>query len=201
MRYIIVIALFCAGLTGLAPAPVQAAPICPTTSNTTTDCGFIITIGAGNVITGVAVAGAAPYDGSDDALVGVVNNSGSVYTGSFSLTGSGNGGGIFGFDGDGICTYTNAAYCSAAPTGYEGPLNTFTSISSDETSGTVTFAGAGLGIGATSFFSLEGSPASIALGGGIVTPVTTPTGVPEPTTLALLGAGLVGLMYTRRSQS
>ena len=83
----------------------SAAPICPTTSNTNTDCGYILTIGAGNTITGAAVLGAAPYDGGDDALVGVINHSGATFTGTISLSGTGNGGGIFAFDGDGICTF------------------------------------------------------------------------------------------------
>ncbi|MEO8737626.1 MAG: hypothetical protein ABI380_13945, partial [Edaphobacter sp.] len=94
------------------------ASICPTTSSTNTDCGFVITIGVGDVITGAAVAGANPYDGADDALIGVVNNSGTVFNGSFTLSGSGNGGGLFAFDRDGICGYVAASYCSSAPTGY-----------------------------------------------------------------------------------
>ena len=201
MRYIILAVAMLAAAAGLAPTPVQAAPVCPVTANTNSDCGFIITIGAGNVITGAAVANANPYDGSDDALIGVVNASGAVYTGSFILSGTGDGGGLFGFDGDGICTFTTlAAYChtASASTGYEGPLNTFLSISPDQTTGTVSFAGLGIGIGASTFFSLEGSPASIVASGGIGTPVTTQTGVPEPATLAILGAGLIGMMATRR---
>src|SRR5665213_4563429 len=62
--------------------------VCPTTVSTNTDCGFIITIGPGGSISGAAVPNANPYDGSDDALVGVVNNSGLPYTGSFSITAS-----------------------------------------------------------------------------------------------------------------
>ena len=152
----------------------------------------------GGTFTGAAVPGANPYDGSDDALVGVVNNTGSIYTGSFTLTGSGNGGGIFGFDLDGICTYTNAAYCSnaSASTGYEGPLNTFTNISADQTTGTVDFSTlGGIAVGGTSFFSLEGSPASIAAGGGIGGGGTP---VPAPMSLALLGFGTATLVLMRR---
>lgn len=201
MRYLLVMAFMLAGLGGLAPGSAKAALVCPTTTNTNSDCGFVITIGAGGAISGAAVTGAAPYDGSDDALVGVVNSSGSVYTGSFTLTGSGNGGGLFAFDADGICSYTSAAYCSSAPTGYEGPLNTFTSISSGGNSGTVSFAGAGIAVGGSSFFSLEGSPASIAMAGGIGTPGTPGSTVPEPATFAILSVGLVGLMSARLRRS
>lgn len=178
---------FMAAASLLLPAAAHAA-VCPTTFNTNTDCGFIITIGAGGVLTGSPVAGANPYDGSDDALVGVVNNSGATFTGSFTLTGSGNGGGIMAFDGDGICTFTGAAYCSTAATGYEGPINTFTNINASGTSGDVNITG--LAAGATTFFSLEGSPASITgIGVGAV---------PEPSTLFLLGTGALGVAANLR---
>jgi hypothetical protein len=160
-----------------------ASSICPSTASTNTDCGFVFTIGPGGSISGSPVYVSpgvigAPYDGSDDALIGVINHSGAIYTGSFNITGSGNGGGLFAFDGDGICTFVAAPYCATAPTGYEGPLTTFSNINANGTSGTVNIAG--LGIGATTFFSLEGSPASI-----------TPTIGPEPGTTVLLGAGLL----------
>lgn len=179
-------ALFAAAIMSV---PVSAA-VCPTTASTNTDCGYILTIGTGGTVTGAAVAGANAYDGSDDALVGVVNNSGASYTGSITLTGSGNGGGIFDFDGDGICTFTNAAYCATAPTGYEGPINTFSNIKTttvfDDT-GSVNIAG--LAAGSTTYFSLESSPSSI--GGGII----VGNGTPEPATMALLGAGLVAVYF------
>lgn len=163
-----------------------ASPICPNTANTNTDCAFVLTIGAGGTITGAAVAGANPYDGSDDALVGVVNNSGSVYNGSFMLTGTGNGGGLFAFDGDGICAYVLASYCSTAATGYEGPGVTFTGISLNEASGTVVVSN--LLLNGTTYFSLESSPASINGGGGIV----IGNQVPEPSSILLLATGGLG---------
>ena len=162
-------------------AGAWAAPICPTTGNTNSDCGYLITIGAGGVITGAPVAGANPYDGSDDALIGVINNSGAAYTGSFTLTGSGNGGGLFAFDGDGVCTYTHAGYCNATTFGYEGPLNTFSGINGNGTVGTVNITG--LAAGGNTFFSLEGSPQSIQVNVGAA---------PEPASLMLLATGLVG---------
>ena len=171
----------------LSAGSALAAPVCPVTSNTNSDCGYIITIGPGGVLTGAAVAGANPYDGSDDALIGVINNSGSVYTGSFTLSGSGNGGGLFAFDDDGICGYVSASYCSTALTGYEGPLNTFSNISGGaHTTGTVNITN--LGIGSTTYFSLESSPSSISGGGGIV----IGGAVPEPASLMLLATGILG---------
>lgn len=172
-----------------------ATSICPTTVNTNTDCGFVITIGPAGALTGTAVPGANPYDGNDDALIGVVNNSGSVFSGSIHLTGTGNGGGLFAFDGDGICTFTSASYCTTAPTGYEGPDNTFANYTTDPTTGDVVFSN--LGIGATSFFSLESSPSSIAGGGGIGLPGGQ---TPEPGSIILLGTGALGVASRLRSR-
>ena len=193
MRILIVFALVLAAIGSVLPGHAMAAPICPTTSNTNSDCGIIVSLNADGTIAVNQVANAAPYDGNDDALVGVINNTGTVYTRSFVLSGSGNGGGIFGFDQDGICTYTQAAYCSSsnAATGYEGPLNTFTNISSGEITGTVDFShGPGIPVGGTTFFSLEGSPGSI-----------NPVPAPEPMSVALLGMGLGSLLLMRRRRS
>ena len=185
LRTICALAILSLGLAGHA-----WAAICPTTVNTNTDCGYILTIGPGGVVTGAAVAGANPYDGSDDALIGVINNSGSVFSGSIHLSGSGNGGGLFGFDGDGICAYVTASYCNTAATGYEGPDNTFANYVADDTMGDVVFSS--LGVGATSFFSLEGSPASINI---------TPGGqTPEPSSFLLLGTGVLGVAARLRSR-
>ena len=93
------------------------------------------------------------------------------------------------FDGDGICTYTAAAYCASKSTKYEGPLNTFANINGSGTAGDVVITG--LAAGATTFFSLEGSPASI---GNI-------TGVPEPASMALICSGLLGLFLVRRRRA
>ena len=146
-----------------------------------------------------------PYDIGDDTLVGIVNNTAKpVY--AVQLSGESTGTDLFGFDGDGICTYglngsdTNGAagggtgstplpvgdfggytgdsYCTpsqleggAAPSGfdpngsdYEGPNNTFSNISPDETTGVVNFT-TPLQPGQSTYFSLEESlePGDVAI--------------------------------------
>jgi hypothetical protein len=116
-----------------------------------TNCGVVLTIL--DIGTGKGICSAkncisisnnqGPYDGIDDTLVGVVNNS-KVPIASLMLTSNNN---IFGFDGDGICgTDPNTgkpfdprpAGCPFGPTGYEGPGVSFNSTSS--TTGTVNFS-------------------------------------------------------------
>ncbi|HEX4164068.1 MAG TPA: hypothetical protein VHZ55_01220 [Bryobacteraceae bacterium] len=152
----------------------------------------MITLGTGGKITGAAVTGAKPYDGSDDALIGVINNTGATFTGSFKLSGSGNGGGLFAFDGDGICSFITASYCATAPSGYDGPLTTFSSINSTGTTGTVNILG--LAAGASTFFALESSPSSINGGGGPIIGGSTP----EPATNLLLGGGILLVVLLSR---
>jgi len=126
------------------------------------------------------------YDGDDDVLVGVLNASRGSVT-AISLTGVG----AFGFDGDGISIFTGA------PTGvwgYEGPDNTFVVI--DQNDGLAVF-NTPLLSEQTAYFSLE-LPVT---GGTVVAPPGgsgSQTGAPEPTSLALLGSGFVGLRLLRR---
>ena len=137
-----------------------------------------------------------PYDTLDDTMVGIVNNTAKpIY--AVQLSGEATGTDLFGFDGDGICTfanggsntcrwghgtggaevggfgeppagYTGDSYCdasqlagSAGPTGsdpngsdYEGPNNTYSNISPDETTGVVNFDSPLLP-GQSTYFSLE----------------------------------------------
>lgn len=63
-----------------------------------TACGIVITLNSGGTATVTATAGQGPYDGIEDTLIGVVNNSGaSVNSLSLSATTT-----IFAFDNDGI---------------------------------------------------------------------------------------------------
>ena len=111
-----------------------------------------------------------PYDGADDTLVGIVNNSSTAIT---AITVSGPGSGLAGFDGDGICTYAAGSangsgfagdsYCSSAqmagtdPGDYAGPGTSFTLDPNSQDDVEVDFTGNGLAAGNSTYFSLEGA--------------------------------------------
>jgi hypothetical protein len=152
---------------------------------TATGCNVLITINSDRS-TSVVIKDATPYDGSDDFIVGIVNNSSSSVP-SFALTGTG----IFGLESDGMCIYSfpGSGYCSTNANGgssisgvdpfdYYGPTSTFTNFSSGN-SGTVTFSPP-IAAGGSTYFSLEGAPSvslgvTVAPGGGGTTPIPTPT--------------------------
>src|SRR5260370_38476554 len=109
--------------TILAGAAIIAAPVtvpsaqagvCPTTAFTHTDatfggCNLVITFNSdGSVSTQATQSATKNYDGSDDALIGVVNHSGHTIS-SVMITGND----IFGFDGDGIDFYTGVSNAAA----------------------------------------------------------------------------------------
>jgi len=140
------------------------------------------------------VDNANPYDGVEDQLVGVVNNTGQTV---FAITISG--AGIGGFDLDGgwapgngcIASGPNTFGCftpsiASDPGDYSGPNNIFTSITLNSLIDT--FVG-GLANGATTFFTLEEPPT-----GGLSVLVTN---VPEPASLALLASALFGFAALR----
>jgi hypothetical protein len=112
--------------------------------------------------------------GGDDVMVGFINTR-TTPVASITLTGSGNGGGLFAFDGDDNFGATGV---------------TITGVNAAKDTGTVNFAG-GLAPGATSWFAFESSPNSLQQGGGSF-------GAPLPPSLLLFGSGLVGLAGWRR---
>ncbi len=141
-----------------------------------TGCGVIITVTATGFTITVPGNG-NPYDGDDDTLVGIQNNSTSSLT-SITLTSSDTRfGGIFGFDNDGPCRYYSGD--CYGQTGYEGPDNTFTDISEDHTTGTVTFT-IPIAPGGTTWFALEGTPQSISA----ITQTGQPMNPNDPTNLS-----------------
>jgi Bacterial Ig-like domain (group 3) len=147
-------------LTAAASVSAQNSPPftqCPPVA-LDTSCGILI------VVTDQAVdvykdPSQGPYDGEEDTLIGVQNDSsGTVY--SLSLSSSAQ---IFGFDGDGICGVNlitgmpwvpRPPACPYGPTGYEGPNTSFSGENSAKTSGVVNFP-AGLAPGESTYFSLE----------------------------------------------
>ena len=205
------------GLAALGSSPASAVSsvvmgpsgICPTTLGHTavgsagvgnaTDCNLVITFNADGSIATTA-GPQSTFESVEDALIGVVNNSGHTIF-SFNLDGGTSE--IMGFDGDGIDLYTfssvgvqgNITPTAGNPdgTGYGGFNAYFTNISGGagciflDCSGTVNFLN-GIASGSHDFFSLE-EPASLNL---------TVRNVPEPLTLSLFSAGLIGAAALRR---
>jgi hypothetical protein len=187
----------------VAPFLAMAGTICPGASttqagstpyapdNAATGCNTVITISSSSTLS-VAVPDANPYDGAEDTLVGVVNNSSNTIT-QLTLSGSD----IFGFDNDGICTYKfagNSSFCSASaltgtdPQDYQGPTSTFTITDAD--TGSVNF-NPGIAPGTSTYFSLE-EPPTASLTGTVTcsTPGGGTSSTPEPATVALMLGGL-----------
>ena len=191
--FLVTLALACAAGAAfggsICPAGSGSNPFTHNPDNAATGCNVVITIAANGNVT-VVVTDSTPYENSEDVLVGVVNNSAKP-VGSVAISGSG----VFGLDGDGICTFTfvGSGYCSGAlyqndPGDYYGPTSTYTNIASGGSSGTVNFSPALPANGGTSYFSLEGLPTASL--GVVATSGSVPSSVPAPDSITLLGFGL-----------
>jgi hypothetical protein len=157
-------------------------------------CNIIITFNADGSIN-TSLGAADPYDGIEDQLVGIINNSLNPITTIFL---NNPGVDIFGFDADGICAYqpfvsNPGGTCNGSttptttdPGDYLGTATSFSNISGGLDSGNVNFSG--IPTGGTAYFSLEG-PASLNL---------AVNGTPEPATFGLIGMGLTGFYFARR---
>ncbi len=170
---------------------VGAAPSCPNVG-TGIGCAYVVTVAPDGTVSITPGANTTATDAhghgeGEDVMIGVVNNSNAVLT-SITLTGTGRNN-MFGFDGDGICTWnfvpTSAGtYCATNgakgapsystkngnkivgnsgkdPYDYAGPNNTFTGISLSRNVGTVKFT-TPLRPQATTFLGLEAAPTTTA---------------------------------------
>jgi hypothetical protein len=157
--------VFCAlmivvGLTGTATAAIPTPPFteCPALGFDTS-CEVLIDVHPGGALQSFTDPSQGPFDGVEDTLIGVLNESKKTVT-SIPLKGAD----IFGFDGDGLCSGVNSsggsgflpppAGCPFGPTGYEGPNTSFSVTNENE--GTVNFPN-GVAPGGSAYFSLEGS--------------------------------------------
>lgn len=189
--------LMFAGISTLSAGPLFTQ--CPPTG-VNTGCEFLVTIAANGQATIAAdpnTPNNGPYDTVEDVLVGIQNNSTSKVF-SLPLTGSSSTP-LFSFDGDGPCTQSPgpaASKCTSDGSGYGGPGITFSGISGNQQSATVNIAG-GVAPGGSAWFGLEGAPTAsqIVTGPPVVTP---PSGIPEPTSLALMGSGMGALLLVAR---
>lgn len=179
-----------------AGAPSAPFMQCPAIGSSPS-CEILLVVNADNTVSVVGDPSVGTFDGSDDTLVGIVNDSAAAVK---AVTVTGPGSDLSGFDQDGICsgdygTWTGSSGCPYGPTGYEGPGTSFVTSSSLPDSAEVDFVG-GLAPGKSAYFSLEGALTSAQLtaregtlqqfscpGAGQATKVTLPA-VEAPVKLA-----------------
>jgi hypothetical protein len=151
---------------GTASAASQQSPPfteCPAIG-ASPSCEILLVVNADKTVSVLGDPAVGPFDGSDDTLVGIINDSAAAVS---AVTVSGPGSGLSLFDGDGICsgdygTWSGSSSCPYGPTGYEGPGTSFVTDPSLPDSAEVDFKG-GLAPAATAYFSLEGALTSAEL--------------------------------------
>lgn len=138
---------------GVASASNTAPPFseCPQVGESPS-CEILLIVNPDNTVSVVSDPAVGPYDGGDDTLVGIINNSSSAVD---AVTVTGDGTGLGGLDGDGLCTY-GVSGCPFGSTGYEGPNTKIVTDSTNLDSAEIDFTG-GLAPKATAYFSLEGA--------------------------------------------
>jgi hypothetical protein len=146
-------------LGGVASAATLAPPYrqCPAVG-ASASCQILVVINADRSVSVLGDPAVTVYDGSDDTLVGVLNNSKTAVS---AITVNGPGTGLAGLDHDGLCTY-NVAGCPFGPTSYEGPGTTIVTSAALADSAEIDFTG-GLAAGHSTYFSLEGALTSARL--------------------------------------
>ena len=220
--------LACGGALALAVTPAGAttptAPFtqCPPTGDDTMGCGILIVLSdsGAQVLTDPSQG---PYDGDDDTLIGVLNNTTSTTVTSVPLTSVPVSGmsPVFAFDGDGICDNPNStsglagadctgntmdhSVCINGPsTGpcYGGPDSYFTNVNGAETSGTVNFI-TPLAPGQSTFFSLEGAinGSDINIVSGTASPISAVEGISFSGTVANFSSSDTTTLASRYSAS
>jgi hypothetical protein len=167
---IIAIAAFASlAFAGSASASPPAPPFmqCPAVGFDT-GCAVLIVVNAHGGLESYVDPNQTFYDGAEDELVGVQNQSSSTVL-SIVL----NGNDLFGFDLDGLCSGKNEsskqgfqpppAECPFGPTGYEGPNTSFSQYIEPDpernaNEGTVNFLNGAIAPGQSAYFSLESRP-------------------------------------------
>jgi len=135
---------------GQAAQPSPPFTQCPPVGRDTS-CGILIVVNADNSTSVLVDKSQGPFDGNDDTLIGVLNNSASP----LSTLPISSGTAAFDFDGDGLCNQSpRPSGCPFGPTRYEGPGTSFSNVSADKKSGVVSFANP-VPSGGSAYFSLE----------------------------------------------
>lgn len=129
-------------------------------------CAILLVVNADRTISIEGDTSAGQFDGTDDTLVGIVNNSSKPVN---AIVVSGSGTDLAGFDDDGLCTFITCTW--PAPTTYEGPGMSFVLDPTTTDRVEVDFTG-GLQAGKSTYFSLEGAldAAAIKAAPGTITP-------------------------------